>query len=483
MKLKKIFFIIFCFIFLSIIFILAIPSILSSKIGIKFLKNQIEKQTNSIIEIESLKLSWLGSQSIKNLSYKDSNIDLKVDAITTNSGLISFYKSLNYYKNLGFAGNTEIANLYVDFHIPNFPKSNFYNVYASIKSADKKLKSVNISAKTKENTTEGSLLASIEINNTRTITKIEGKNIPTLGIDQLLFYKKKPYQKLLIQSIGPSFNISINSDLNNLSGPINIDFVSEFSRGKINFFIENNILSLKDTATFSLNLPPINPPFIKNLNYLRSEMGHPIVLKIFSDGFSLPIKPFEIKNFKIKHAFLDLNKLIVSNTGIIQTISNISKMAPNDLVSIWFTDINLQLQDGIIYTDRMDFLVDDTIHMCTWGNINLLEKSLHLYLGITQEILQNIFGIKNLPEEYIIKIPIKGSIENPKIDVSSATAKILALSTLQSSSKIGALIGNVVTQFQNDKNIPKPKKPYPWERKTNKKQSSKSNILDIFKKK
>ena len=91
-------------------------------------------------------------------------------------------------------------------------------------------------------------------------------------------------------------------------------------------------------------------------------------------------------------------------------------------VHMWFTPVNLRIMNNILYTDRMDILIDNDLHICTWGNINLQNKRLNMNLGLTAYTLENIFGLSNLDPDYVITIPITGTLDKPKLDSSGATA-------------------------------------------------------------
>jgi len=459
---KKSYYIIIAVCISLLIIIFTLPSIFSTKVGSRFLLKRIEKKINASIEIESFNLSWFGPQKITKLEYKDPNLDMQVDLIISNMSLFSFYKSLNSYKKFKFLANTDINNLNVQFHFSNLPKSSIYNVYASIKADIKGLNTINIKGKTKEDNKTGNFEAFLDFKFDKIYTKVFGTNIPTIAIDQLFFFNNKKYKNLLVQLLGPSFNIEINSTLENLSGPIAIDLNSTYSKAKLNLFYEKDKITLKENATIIIDLPGINPTFIENINYVKSI--EPIIIRISKKDFLIPISPFKLEKLNIQNAQVNLNKMTVSNTGIIRAITNLAKIPSSQFVSLWFTYVNLQITNKNLYFDRMDFLINDDIHLCIWGKVDLFDHNLRMYLGITKDALLSVFNIQNLPNDFVIKIPIKGTLENPKIDASAATAKILALSTFQSKG-IGSIIGGVISRFQKEDDIPPPKKPYPWEGK------------------
>ncbi len=467
-----------------LIIIFAIPNFFSTKVGTRFLLKRIESKINAKIDVESFKLSWLGPQTIKNLVYKDANLDLQIDSLISNMNLFIFYKSFHTYKKFKFLANTQINDLNVHFHYPNVAQASIYNVFASIKATNKGVNTIDIRGKTKEDNKTGNIQANIDFINDKINSKILGTNIPTIGIDRLLFFNNKKYQNILVQLLGPSFDIEIDSILENKSGPIDINLNSTYSKAKLNLLYQKDKITLKKAATIIINLPGINSTFIKNINYIKSV--EPITIKISDKDFVLPISPFKLDKLNLKQATIDLNKMIISNTSIIRTITNLAKMPSSQVVSIWFTNVNIQIDNKNLYSDRIDFLINDEIHLCLWGKVDLFDHNIKLNLGIPSDTLLSVFGIQNLPKDYVIKIPIHGTLENPKIDVKKATTKILALSTLQSRKGLGPIIGGVITRMQKDEDIPPAKRPYPWEGKIKKNSTihqpvDLDSIYDLFK--
>ncbi len=480
-KSKKTIITLICIFIAFVVLIFFLPTFFSTKLGTNLLISKIKKKSNAKIQIESFHLTWMGPQKIKNLSYKDPNIDMDVESITSNMSLLSFVKSIKSYKKFKFLANTEIKNLNADIHFLN-NRANFNDVNASIKANLKGVNSIEIEGKTLHNNISGNFNAFIEIDEEKIQSTINAKNIPTIGLDQFLFYKNPKYQNILSKILGTSLDLQIKSNLQNLKGPIDIDLKSTNAHAILNLFYEQDKIFLTKLANIVLNLPAINPQFVKNISYLASEKKFPIIVKISKDNFSYPISPFKMKNLKIGHLSLDLNKMIVSNTGAIKTLTLLAKLNSSNLVNIWFTKVNIQIENAMLFLDRMDFLIDETIHLCTWGRIDLNNRTLKMNLGVTADTLYSVFGIENLPDDYVIKIPIKSTIDDPKIDISKATAKIVALSTLQKSNKIGSIIGGFITRLQKDqKNIPKAKRPFPWEGKIRKKTPREIDIFDFFK--
>jgi hypothetical protein len=450
-----------------------IPKIFSTKAGSKFILKKIEKKLDAKITVDFFNLNWLGPQTIKNLIYKDSNLDIKVDSIISKMNIFSFYKSFNTNKNFELKSTTNINDLNIHFHYPNLPEASIYNVFSSIQ-VDNGINSIKINGKTIEDNKTGNIQVNLEINKDKVNAKILGTNIPTIAIDHLIFFNNKKYQNMLVQLLGSVFNIEITSFLDNKVGPIDINFNSPYSAAKINLIYQKDKIALKQQASITFNFPGIKPTFIKNINYIKSIK--PISVKISEKDFLLPISPFILEKLNLMNAEIDLNKMIISNTGIIKTLTTFAKLSSSEFVSIWFTNLNLQINNKTLFTDRVDFLINDELHLCSWGKIDLFDHNIRLNLGIPSDTLFSIFGIQNLPSDYVIKIPITGTLENPKFDAKSATAKILALSALQSKKGLGSLIGGVLSRIKQDEKIPPPKKPFPWEGKVIKKSPLKHPI-------
>ena len=131
-------------------------------------------------------------------------------------------------------------------------------------------------------------------------------------------------------------------------------------------------------------------------------------------------------------------------------------------MTIWFSPLYFRLQNGLLQTSRMDALVADTIHICSWGNIDWIHDRLDMNLGLPADTLKSAFGIDPLPREYVLKIPISGSTQNPKLATGTALAKIAALLAAQKTPhKLSNGILNIFTQ--SDADVPPPNHPFPWE--------------------
>ncbi|NGX56220.1 MAG: hypothetical protein K1060chlam5_00457 [Candidatus Anoxychlamydiales bacterium] len=479
-KNKLILYISFAIVTSIILLIASFPKILSTTSFKNYVIKKTEKKTNSKISIETINLSWFGPQAIKNIDYKDSNIIFDANTIISDMNLFSFYKSLtSTSKKINLLTKTKISNLNIKISYPSYSPINLYNINAIITPKNSYTNIIitgSINNKTKE-----SFNIKLDVTKNNNIKNLIVKNIPTIALDQFLFFNKQNLKGLLVQLLGPNLNANLKMNLKKNIGPIILDLNSTNVKTTINLYLDKNEFTLTDSIDINLDLQSgvrFKTTSGKEI-FFKSDQNKKVTLKLSQNNFSCPY-PFDMKKLKIGNLFINPNIIYTLNTNSLEVITNIAKMPYSNIISIWCTPVNIKVNDGILYTDRMDFLINNVIHLCTWGNINLINKKMHMNLGVTADALRYSYNVKNLNDDYVLKIPVKGSLDNIKIDPSSAIAKILALKALQSQGGIGSFIQGLIT-IKKDDDIPRAKKPFPWSGKVNKKSNSNENIFDVFK--
>ncbi len=109
-------------------------------------------------------------------------------------------------------------------------------------------------------------------------------------------------------------------------------------------------------------------------------------------------------------------------------------------MQVWFTPIFLKVQNGIFYVDRMDALLNHSIHVCMWGKIDIVQDQLDIVLA---------------DSNYFLKIPVNGSIKDPEMAMGIAIAKTALLKATP------LALRNLFSKKEKD--VPPPKRPFPWE--------------------
>jgi hypothetical protein len=307
------------------------------------------------------------------------------------------------------------------------------------------------------------------------------KSFPSRILDLFARLKGRtdyPFSKLL----GSSLNASLQAKIQNLSGPLSLNVNSPSMRFSLDGSLQKGTLQLtspiyaqmkisKEMST--LFLSEVNP---LSLSYFYSES--PITLEIPAQGFSLPLHPFDKGRMSIPTARIELGKVACRNEGNVNIALGLLKtkqFEKNKEVLLWFAPMDLHIQAGTLNMERTEILLAETFDVALWGKVLLVDNYVDMILGITASALNEAFGIKDLPSDYVITIPIKGPADNVQINSKTATAKIALLlagqqKDLSNSIKknpAGAILGGLMQQMSkmpDNERVPPAKHPFPWER-------------------
>lgn len=280
---------------------------------------------------------------------------------------------------------------------------------------------------------------------------------------------------------GPALQLTLNADLHHLNGPIQCNLNTQTAQVELNGHLAGGALLL-DSPLYAqllvskessqLFLKEVNP---LDLSYFYSHA--PVTLQISREGFYLPLHPWIPEKISIPDASIDLGKVSCRNEGNVQITLGLlkSKQANNHQdLTLWLAPIDLSIKEGVVNVDRTEMLISDTFDVCTWGNIDLVKEYVNMTLGLTAQTLSSAFGIKNLPENYVLTIPMKGKMDNVQINTNKATAKVALLLAWQhkdiagslggtAGAFAGELLGAIATLPDAKAKIPPPKHPFPWE--------------------
>lgn len=293
--------------------------------------------------------------------------------------------------------------------------------------------------------------------------------------------------------LGNTFQLDCHTTLKQGTGPIELtlqaprlqmDLAGRCSNGTLMLHrpLHAQVQCTKETSR--LLLKELN---LLDLSYLYAEA--PITLLIPAEEVSIPLYSASIADLRIPRARLELGKVLCRNEGNIGATLALLKSRQFDQqgeLSLWFAPCYFSVKQGQLSLDRSEILVANTFDICLFGNINLVKQDMDMKLGLTAQALHKAFGIRKLPEHYVLTIPMKGPKDHIKIDVGTATTKIAlliawqqkALSGLFKKSPLGdladELLGSAVMLPDSNAHVPPGKHPYPWEREEQKPLPSRS---------
>ncbi|MCB1109341.1 MAG: hypothetical protein KDK64_00005, partial [Chlamydiia bacterium] len=225
-----------------LLFLIFLPTILSSDAGTRFLIRRVENQTGGTLTVRNLQLSWLGEQKIDALQFQEGKgFLLTFDTLTSDC---SFW---NLLFRRGSVGKTQINNL----HISAYPKVSEEKV-AALKEVGKKAKKPKgefwsdfrghlILSNGRVTIQNGVSIYAINVNlelDKTSAFKVEGKarrneqlgnfygegkqsplweggmtftNVPVEGLDQIVALIRPKSQGLLLALLGDTINAQLQS--------------------------------------------------------------------------------------------------------------------------------------------------------------------------------------------------------------------------------------------------------------------------------
>jgi hypothetical protein len=291
-----------------------------------------------------------------------------------------------------------------------------------------------------------------------------------------------PGDRNFTQILGEAFDAKISLHVANRSGPFSLLLQSPSSRISCRGALTNGVVTLTDPLYAQVAITPaLSRLILKDVSPLsisavRAES--PLTLQVGHDGFSFPLFPLNIGEIEIPSIHLELGKLYCHNEGnLSMTLSllKLSQLSHQEELAVWFAPIDATVRHGVIGCERTELLVADTYQICTWGKIDLPRDYVDMTLGLTASCLEQALGIRNLPESYVLQIPMRGPLSNVSLDTTAATAKVSMLVLWQQRDLAGAIggkggkiLGDLAGQLGKipdlDASAPPPKRPFPWEK-------------------
>lgn len=289
----------------------------------------------------------------------------------------------------------------------------------------------------------------------------------------------------LTSLLGDHLTANGHAEISNWNGPLTLNLMSPSVQISFEGKLSDGVLTLTEPVYAGLELSQemsrhllkeVNPLSISNI-----RATSPFTLNISNEGFSLPLKNFDLKKIAIPHLRVELGQVYCQNEGNLSTILSLLKLSQfsrGKEIELWFAPIDLQLNSGILTCERTEILVAGAYDICSWGDVNLNTDTMNMVLGLTGSCLQKAFGIKNLPPSYVFQIPMKGPTSDVQIDTTAAAAKLAALMLWQKKAlaggalggPAGAILGEILDKVGvppgMEGKTPPAKRPFPWEADT-----------------
>lgn len=289
------------------------------------------------------------------------------------------------------------------------------------------------------------------------------ENVPAIFLDLLPI----PYHASAI--LGDRITASLDAYLKNNRGYANVDINSPQCQAVLRAKLDNGRAYLQKPFQAAIAITPaFSDLFFKNMGIAVASATKPLTVYIDPKGFEFPYRNYKVRALKMPFARVDIGQLIVRNRGNPEDVSELFKMKFNErqLIDLWFAPMDLRVNNGLMKVDRTEVLYNKAQEVCYFGQIDLYREYVDMILGLTAQSLDSALGLA-LPDGYVLQIPLRGPYGNVELNKEAAMSQIAMLIAGRVGSAIGGPWGDFLGAFgeaaSNQRNVPPPKHPFPWE--------------------
>lgn len=112
-----------------------------------------------------------------------------------------------------------------------------------------------------------------------------------------------------------------------------------------------------------------------------------------------------------------------------------SKHTDQEKLKLSAEPLIFSITDGKILLQKTTMMINDSFPLKLWGTIDFAADQLDMTFALTALGVKKAFGIKGLPENYLLEVPVKGNLHKPKFDLKKTMSKVTALMMWQKLSK------------------------------------------------
>jgi len=299
------------------------------------------------------------------------------------------------------------------------------------------------------------------------------KQLPAALIDPLL-----GMNGLLAATLGPLADIDITARLEDMRGPVTLALDTSYSRADVIARMEDRGLTLSETMVARLEpTPELGSQVLARIHPIfetTQRAERPIRLEVPAEGVLVPIQDFDFAAMVVPEMTLDFGTLILKSGWLLRGIVGLGQQfgklesVGGDEFEAWFTPAALQINSGrILYTRRLDLLLDRRLHLATWGSADVSRDRSELTLAFMPDTMERVFSIA-VAENDALYMPITGPLSAPAIDFKKTATDLVRLRAQEEVAGedplAGALLGALGSKLTGHDEAPPPPSvmPLPW---------------------
>ena len=393
-----------CFSILSVLFL---PRIASTKIGHRFLIQLIEKSIGGDIQIENIQLSWFGPQKFSQIDYQNDLVTLKLDDCIFEMPLWSAYSCVMNPSSPKRHGHLEIQNGTIELQKEELSQTVFEHIYGKVDCTGTcSFLDLDFYARSKNTANVGkcdlhgkispfrSFLFNRNYNNISCDIDIHLTRLPSRFLDYMFQFERKFCRTFCGTYTSLDGVISLDQGEGNLVCEVK----SSNLKTQLSARVKHEGIFLNEDLDIAFHVDEeLSTIFLKDFHpFFRSiiQTPSPTKLSIKSEGFFLPAENPSL--LEIASASLDFGKVYCRNNGNLEKADGFMKdgsLFGASKMDVWFSPLLFSLKNGIMQMKKMDVLVEDSIHFFTYGAIDLYNQSLHMILELDDKSLKNAFDL------------------------------------------------------------------------------------------
>lgn len=272
--------------------------------------------------------------------------------------------------------------------------------------------------------------------------------------------------------VGSYFNSQVNIHFDKGNGPIKAEINGNRGMFILDGRMSKGMLQLVSPFVAEVEVSEeLSKSVLKEVVPLLSTAASsekPIKVLISPEGFEFPLFNWNPSKVLVKRGSIDLGKIEMNyGEGVEQLLKLLNSKQKSPKVSAWFTPLYFSVNSGVLACERMDVLLGEYYPLAMWGKVDFVNDNVKLTLGVSSTALQNSLGVKGIPKEAMLQLPIRGRLADAQIDTKKAATKVASLVAHAKGGAEGVLLGSIVdivTGNFSDKKPPKPTTtPFPWQ--------------------
>lgn len=496
------------------VFIVLLPTFLSTGWGANALSSYLSSEGRTVT-VQKIDLNWFGDQTFEKFHCETSEIKANVEKITVQESLFRLIFRKKYFSNTivqsptieytlskekhpedqvvpipmtGFfvVKNGSLTLISPEPHLPKVHLSSANIEIAPGKGTETPL-SITLSGETNVGSQNGYAEIDLEVYSSSSGTETPLQIIRKLQNNPADFVAShKIYGNVSIKNCSSKFLYFI-PHMSNLPDLLLGDFFSfegeallDYSNGKIRSSLSSPLTAVKLSATLNHGVIHFDKPFealfeitpelsdriFSGLSIKPISSNHPLRLWVTDQGAYFPINlPGAIQKIDIPEGYLHLGQMLFLNAENLADILSLIQLRirPNDNVPIWFQSARFYMSQGKLHIYRTDCLLDHRYQIAFWGAIDFQEQVpfVDMYLGITKQALEGALGIRGLPEDFVLILPMNGPLHDVNIHKSKALKKLGFLIGKDHLPIPGIVPPDI---FKEDIKVPPPRLPFPWQK-------------------